>query len=349
MTQMITFNNLRPNEELAKKLAPEFTKVMISGQYIGGEEVEKFEGEFADYIGSEHCIAVGNGFDALQIALKACEIGTGNLVAATNAPIPTWAAVYNARANIFPVDPDDDYLIKHEIHRNVDVTIPVHLYGNPIDKEEIEKMMLDSVVIEDAAQAVGSSTHGSKAGSIGHMGCFSFYPTKNLGCYGDGGAIVTNDAALAKEARLLRRYGKPGAINSCLDPLQAAFLRVRLQTLDEENQRRADMATLYRMNLEDCEQVTLPPYYYHKVYNYHQFVIRALGRDELQRWLKVNHIETMVHYRDLPETMFGYPSISVMAKYFSKRVLSLPIANVSMKDVVYISEKIKEFYDAKSA
>jgi len=189
---MIMFNNLIPSKDTAKDLFPAFSRVMTSGRYIGGEEVELFEREFANYVGSAHCIAVGNGFDALQIALKAVGIGPGKTVAVpTNTCIPTWAAVHNVGATIVPVEPADEYLITAKyipcdaedaivpVHL-LDAIIPVHLYGNPISKNEIDKMILSgAVVIEDACQAHGSYADGHHAGTMGHMGCFSFYPTKN--------------------------------------------------------------------------------------------------------------------------------------------------------------------------
>ena len=349
---MITFNNLKPDSELANQLAVAFIDVMCSGQYIGGDEVEQFEKEFAAYVGAKHCIAVGNGFDALQIALKIVGVKKGSKVAIpTNTCLPTWLAAHNVGADIIPVDPLGNHLISHaDINYPVDVVIPVHLYGNPVSFENISRMKENSIVIEDACQAHGSYSDGHHAGTMGDMGCFSFYPTKNLGCYGDGGAIVTNNYRFAEQARRLRRYGEKDAINSCLDPLQAAFLRIKLKNLYGENERRLDMATYYRIKLEDCKQVTLPVYEYNKIYNYHQFVITVPRRDELKEWLKKNNIETMVHYHDLPYRTFPTPNNnknSKMAYYLSNRVLSLPIANVTSSEIDIISRSIKEFYADK--
>lgn len=345
---MITFNSLTPtNPVILDALTRAYVRVMESGRYIGGDEVEAFEREFADYVDANYCIAVGNGFDALQIAMKAAEIGPGSHVGVpTNTCIPTWAAVYNVGAQPVPIEPGDNFLISPDnIPDDLDAVIPVHLYGNPISYLDIIYEM-PGVIIEDACQAHGAYYKGEHVGTAGNMGCFSFYPTKNLGAFGDGGAIVTNNWGLAERCRQLRRYGEPGAINSCLDPLQAAFLRVKLKYLEAENDIRRGRASLYRYYLADCKSIELPIAERGKTYNYHQFVIKATRRDDLQEYLLSRGIETMVHYRELPASVF--PTVTSYkpskAVELSNCILSLPIANVSSLEVEQVCDAIKEYY-----
>lgn len=346
---MITFNNLEPSPYEKKKLKAIIDRVFNSGRYIGGVEVEQFEHEFADYVGAKHCIAVGNGYDALYIALKANNIGRGTRVAVpTNTCTPTWAAVYNTGATLVPIEPYNGHLIcqvSFSHVKSVDVVIPVHLYGTPIHEKDMNYMCENYLVIEDACQAHGAYIEKKHAGTFGDMGCFSFYPTKNLGCMGDGGAIVTDQDELAEKARGLRRYGMPGAVNSCLDSIQAAILRYRLRWLANGNLRRLVYARFYDEFLATCEYVTTPNISQNTPNN-HQFVIMAESRDILQRWLATQGIETMIHYPVLPHELFGFSDRKFSrTRKINSKILSLPIANVTKDDVIYICDKIKEFYD----
>lgn len=351
---MITFNDLKPDNHLMQQLSQAYLETMNSGCYIGGESVESFEKQFARYLRVKHCIAVGSGYDALYIALKACGIGHGKKVAVpTNTCIPTWSAIYNSGANIVPIDWFENYVITSDIPRYVDAVIPVHLYGIPVKLDHINEMKSFAIVIEDACQAHGSMSYQEYAGTMGHMGCFSFYPTKNLGCFGDGGAIVTNRDDLAQKARMLRRYGTPGAINSCLDPLQAEFLKIKLRYLESINDIRRRNASLYAKYLSENEHIILPcdrPDD-HATYNYHQFVIQLSKRDYLKSYLHARRIQTMIHYKDIPGDMFNVydPHISTkeqskQARRLSNSVLSLPIANVNDKEIEMVSIRINQYF-----
>lgn len=320
------FIDLTPTGQLRRQLDDAYERVMSSGCYIGGAEVEAFEREWAEYIGTRYCVACGNGFDALWLMLQWYGIGTGWRVGvpAWTAP-PTWAAVEVTGAQ--PVD-FDEWLCSFNII--------VHLYGIPARP-------VGKTFIEDCAQAHGATVNGKRCGSLGLAGCWSFYPTKNLGAYGDGGAITTDDEALAAELRLLRSYGKPGAINSRLDPLQAAFLRVKLRYLDGWNSRRRDIAEMYLTGLRDVP-VTLPQVPADCEAVWHQFVIQTPRRDELQAHLAAQGIPTMIHYPTPPHRALGYDYDLPEADRLAAQVLSLPIGpHLTDGDVEQVVEAIREW------
>lgn len=323
------FYDLTPTGQLRSQLDDAYNRVMCSGQYIGGGEVEAFEREWAEYIGVQHCVACGNGFDAIQLVLRAKSASSPVLVPAWTA-IPTWAAVIAL----------DGTPIPHETWHWDDVpysTIMVHLYGIPV--EPITK--LD---IEDCAQAHGATINGKHCGALGLAGCWSFYPTKNLGAYGDGGAITTDDEALATELRLLRSYGKPGAINSRLDPLQAAFLRVKLRYLDGWNTRRREIAAAYYAGLDSLPGITLPTVPARCIPVWHQFVIRTPKRDELRAFLAERGIPTMVHYPVPPHRVLGYDYDLPEADRLAREVLSLPIGpHLGDEEVSQVIEAVREW------
>jgi len=346
---MITFCDLQPrNYNLNRDLQAAYDRVMGSGWYIGGYEVEAFEAEFAEYVGSNHCVAVGNGYDALYIALLCGEISKGDLVGVpSNTCIPTWMAAENVGGAIQVFEPTSErlsfgkYTLSYYSAMQVcRFMIPVHLYGQPVMPQDIKAMRDYSFVVEDACQAHGTRVNGRHVGTFGQMGCFSFYPTKNLGAFGDGGAIVTDHAYLAERARELRRYGTQTAINSCLDPLQAAFLRAKLKYFDQENEKRIIRSEIYYELLENCEEIFLPFRYDEQ--NFHQFVIWAEDRDKLQKHLADRGVQTMVHYRDIPGEMFKI--VTPIASQLSRHVLSLPIASATHSEIEYVCAKIKEFY-----
>ena len=246
----IPFLDLKaPYLELRNELDEAYQRVMASGWYILGEEVEEFEQEFAAYCEVKHCIGVGNGLDALHLILRACGIGAGaEVIVPANTYIATWLAISYAGAVPVPVEPDqntyniDPGRIKRAVTRRTRAIMPVHLYGQPADTDSILSIAkeYDLKVIEDAAQAHGARYKNQSAGSLGDAAGWSFYPGKNLGALGDAGAITTNDDGLAERIRMLRNYGskvkyynEAKGFNSRLDPLQAAFLRVKLRKLDE--------------------------------------------------------------------------------------------------------------------
>lgn len=352
--------------ELQSELEAAFHRVMTSGWYILGKEVEAFEQEFAEYCGVDHCIAVGNGLEAIHLVLRALGVGPGDeVIVPGNTFIATWLAVSYTGAVPVAVEPDeqtfnlDPEQLQQAVTDRTRAIIPVHLYGQPAAMERIrafaERKRLK--VIEDAAQAHGARCQGRRVGGLGNAGCFSFYPGKNLGAYGDGGAVTTNDAGLAQQLRLLRNYGASRkyhseimGFNSRLDELQAAFLRVKLGRLDEWNERRAEVAHWYRQALQAVPDLTLPfvPAWADPVW--HLFVIQHPRRDELQQALHQAGIGALLHYPIPPHQSEAYyrgrwkggklPATERLAR----EVLSLPMSpHMTQADVHRVAEVIGAF------
>ncbi len=288
-------------------------KVLDSGSYILGEEVSAFEREFATYIGVQRAIGVGSGTDALHLALRTSDIGPGDaVITASHTAVATVAAIELTGATpiLVDIDPDtftmDPSRLKLAIaaHSNVRAVIPVHLYGHPADMPAIMSVAGDRslIVIEDCAQAHGASIGGRKTGSWGHMAAFSFYPTKNIGALGDGGALVTNDDALAERAELLRQYGwhtryvsDIAGLNSRLDEIQAAILRIKLRNLDRENSKRQELASIYDAAFSSrnlCIPIVRPDVRH----AYHQYTLQLPERDQCRDRLEVNGIQTAILY-----------------------------------------------------
>ena len=264
--QIIPFLDLRASYlELKTALDSAFQRVMASGWYILGEELKAFEAEFAEYCNVKYCVGVGNGLDALHLILRAMDIGQGDeVIVPSNTFIATWLAVSYAGATPVPVEPDeatyniDPSKIEAAITEKTKAIMPVHLYGQPADMDPILKIAARHhlKVIEDAAQAHGARYKGKRTGSLGDAAGFSFYPGKNLGAFGDGGAVTTNDSTLAERVRRLSNYGSQvkyahdvKGFNSRLDELQAALLRVKLRHLDAWNGRRRQIAAQYLRKL----------------------------------------------------------------------------------------------------
>lgn len=290
-------------------------RVLDGGMYILGEEVARFEEEFAHYLGVQHAVGVGSGTDALHIALRACGVGPGDTVlTVSHTAVATVAAVEltGATAVLTDIDPatatmDVNSLadaIEKQRSGRIKAIIPVHLYGHPADMPAImtlaERHGLK--VIEDCAQSHGAALDGRKTGTWGHIAAFSFYPTKNLGALGDGGAVVTNDRTLADRLRLLREYGwreryvsDCAGLNTRLDELQAAVLRVKLRYLDKENARRRELARIYDAILSTTP-VTAPRGWQRADHVYHQYVVQSDRRDALRSFLKANGVGTLIHY-----------------------------------------------------
>ena len=288
-------------------------KVLESGCYILGEEVLAFEREFAAYIGVRRAIGVGSGTDALHLALRASDIGPGDaVITASHTAVATVAAIELAGATPILVDIDSDTFtmdpsrlkLAVAAHSNVRAVIPVHLYGHPADMPAIMSVAGDRglIVIEDCAQAHGASLGGRKTGSWGHMAAFSFYPTKNIGALGDGGALVTNDDALAERAELLRQYGwhtryvsDIAGLNSRLDEIQAAILRIKLRNLDRENSKRQELASIYDAAFSS-RNLRIPIVRPDVRHVYHQYTLQLSGRDQCRDRLEVNGIQTTILY-----------------------------------------------------
>lgn len=333
--------------ELNSELDAAYHRVMNSGWYVLGSEVEAFEEEFAEYCEAKYCISVGNGLDALHLTLRAMEIGVGDeVIVPANTYIATWLAVSYAGAKPVPVEPDkktfniDPDKIEAAITDLTRAIIAVHLYGQPADMDRINRIAGQHglMVIEDAAQAHGALYKGSKVGSLANAAGFSFYPTKNLGAFGDGGAVTTNDSSLAEKVRMLRNYGskqknshETKGFNSRLDELQAAFLRVKLGHLDEWNARRQQVAAYYSDKLANVIGLVAPfvPPWANPVW--HLYVLRLSNRPKFQRLLDASGVQSMIHYPIPPHLQEAYKK-SYSGKFnlkltdkLSNEVLSIPM------------------------
>jgi len=342
----VPFLNLgRMHDEIRVPLDAAFHRVLNSGWFILGPEVDAFEAEFADYCGAKHCIGVGNGLDALHLLLRAYGIGPGDeVLVPTNTFIATWLAVSRSGATPVPVEPCaathniDPNALTAAITPSTRAIIPVHLYGQPADMDAISAVARRHalVVIEDAAQAQGARYKRRRVGGLGDAAATSFYPGKNLGALGDAGAVLTNDSAIADRVRQLRNYGLRSkyrhdvqGCNSRLDEMQAAFLRVKLARLDGWNARRSKLASQYASQLHDLD-LGLPgvPEWAEPVW--HLYVVRSRQRDALQAHLEHSEIATMIHYPVPPHLQKCYPEYSrrslPIAETLAAEVLSLPLS-----------------------
>jgi len=350
----VPFLELRPAyDELRAELDAAYHRVMDSGWYLLGGELEQFEAEFAAYCQADFCVGVGNGLDALYLILKACGIGAGDeVIVPSNTYIATWLAVSYAGATPVPVEPDPETFniapgnIEAAITSKTRAIMPVHLYGQAADMDPIMSIARKRKlkVIEDNAQAHGAHYKGRRTGSLGDAAATSFYPAKNLGAFGDAGAVTTNDAELAARVRALRNYGSKKkyhhdcqGYNSRLDELQAAFLRVKLKKLDEWNARRRAVAARYLSDLRGTPALKLPcvPEWAEPVW--HLFAVRHPRRDEFQSSLAGAGIATLIHYPIPPHLSGAYatagwkPGLPAAAGTFplaeeiAKTELSLPM------------------------
>ena len=334
-------------KEIRHELTLAFEKVLDSGSFILGEEVSQFELEFAEYCGTSFCVGVANGLDALTLILRAYNIGPGDeVIVPTNTYIATWLAVSNCGAIPVGVEPElfthniDPLSIRKSITKKTKAIIAVHLYGQPADMDPIVELgrEYDLKIIEDAAQAHGARYKGSRAGSLGDAAGFSFYPGKNLGAFGDGGAVTTNCEELATKIKILRNYGSQvkyqndiKGVNSRLDEMQAAFLRVKLKKLDEWNKRRSKIANLYTENLKNA--AIIPPKISDSMESvWHLYVIRTPKRADLIEELKQSNIDVLIHYPRPPFLQEAYKEMRInerqfpIAKLLSNEVLSLPMS-----------------------
>jgi dTDP-4-amino-4,6-dideoxygalactose transaminase len=347
MTVKIPFLDLRASYvELQAEIDAAIARVLNSGWYILGEEVDAFEREFANYCAVQHCVGVANGLDALHLGLLALGVGPGDeVIVPSNTYIATWLAVSHCGARPVPVEPEettfniDPKRIEAAITEKTKVILPVHLYGQAADMSPIIEVARRHglKVLEDAAQAHGAAYRGRRIGGHGDLVAWSFYPGKNLGALGDGGAVTTNDSELAERIRLLRNYGSkvkyvnelPG-FNSRLDPLQAAVLRVKLRHLDLWNARRGSIAELYRSRLQGASLV-LPAVPVWSSPVWHLFVILHPHRDVLQKGLEERGIGTLIHYPIPPHAQRAYTNLSYergafpLAERLAEQCLSLPI------------------------
>lgn len=309
--------DLRPGfVELQAEILEAIARVCRGGVYVLGSEVEAFEREFARFCGVRHCVGVGNGTDAIALTLRACDVGAGDeVIVSAYTAVATWMAVSMVGATPVGVDVRGDTYnmdaaaVEAAITSRTRAVIAVHLFGQPADLAAIERIAAPNglVLVEDAAQAHGARYRGAVVGGLALAASWSFYPTKNLGAIGDGGAITTNDDSLADRLRLLRSYGwrtrsnsEILGVNSRLDELQAALLRVKLAHLNEWNQRRRELAARYRDGLATAEGVTLPNVPGWAQPAWHQFVVGVQERDSVRSALASTGVKTLVHYDPLP-------------------------------------------------
>ncbi|MRV71393.1 aminotransferase class V-fold PLP-dependent enzyme [Duganella sp. FT92W] len=347
--------------EIQDELSAALQRVIHSGWLIAGQELSSFEKEFAESCGVKHCIGVANGLDALFLLLQAYGIGPADeVLVPSNTFIATWLAVSRCGATPVPVEPlDGTYninpaAIKAAITTKTRAIMPVHLYGQVADMDPINEIAREHglIVIEDAAQAQGAEYRGRRAGGLAHGAATSFYPGKNLGALGDGGAVLTNDPEIAAKIKRLRNYGSEVkyqhdeiGCNSRLDELQAAFLRIKLSKLDSYNARRREIAAAYNHGLANLP-ITLPEVPEWALPVWHLYVIRCANRDQLQQKLAERGIGTMVHYPIPPHRQKCYEAFShynmPIAESMAAELLSLPMSpTMSDEQVAFVIDSVR--------
>ena len=350
--------------ELQSQIDDAVARVLASGHYILGPQVDAFESEFAAYCEANHCIGLANGLDALHLALRAMDVGPGDeVIVPSNTYIATWLAVSQCGATPVPVEPVeatyniDPALIEAAITARTRVILPVHLYGQPADMDPILAIARKHGlrVLEDAAQAHGARYKGQRIGAHGDVVAWSFYPGKNLGALGDAGAVTTNDPELADRIRVLRNYGsrvkyvnEVQGYNSRLDPVQAAVLRVKLAHLDAWNVRRVDVAAAYMHGLTGIG-LALPHVPEWAAPAWHLFVVRHPERDVLQQRLSDTDVGTLIHYPIPPHKQAAYadagfaPEAFPIASRMADEVLSLPIGpHLQREDALRVVQAVRQ-------
>jgi dTDP-4-amino-4,6-dideoxygalactose transaminase len=362
----VPFGDLRRQyQAMRSEIDQAIHRVLERGWFVLGREVEEFEHEFAAYVGARHAIGVGSGTEAIHLALVAAGVGYGDeVITAANTCVPTVSAISFAGATPVLVDIDptsynlDPAKLEAAITPRTKAILPVHLYGQAADMDPILEIGSRSQipVIEDVAQGHGATYKGRRLGTLGIAGCFSFYPSKNLGAFGDGGAIVTDDDEMAARLRRLRNYGedrryyhKTKGYNSRLDELQAAILRAKLPHLDRWNARRREIANIYNREITN-PTVTKPAELGYGLHNYHLYVIRCERRDELQQHLASCGVTTLIHYpvpihlqeaySDLNRRVGDFP----VTEECAKQVLSLPMfPELSDEEAHYVATCVNSF------
>jgi dTDP-4-amino-4,6-dideoxygalactose transaminase len=355
------------HQDLKTELAQAFNEVLDSGWFIQGNQLALFEQEYASYCNTKHCIGVGNGLDALHLILRAYDIGAGDeVIVPSNTYIATWLAASYAGATPVPVEPDlatyniSAELIEAAITPRTKAIMAVHLYGQVADMDAINSIAnkYGLKVIEDAAQSQGALYKGRLSGGLGDAAGHSFYPGKNLGALGDGGAITTNDDALADKLRMLRNYGSQlkyknelKGFNSRLDELQAGFLRVKLKKLTVWNQQRKTLANVYQQGLQGVAELTLPyvPQWADPVW--HLYVVRSKRRDDLQQYLQSIGIGTVIHYPIPPHLQGAYTELNLtpgslpISEKIHSEIISLPLdPYLSIADTASVIEAVRQFH-----
>jgi dTDP-3-amino-3,4,6-trideoxy-alpha-D-glucose transaminase len=366
----VPFNDLdAAYRELEEAIDAAAKRVLASGRFILGTEVEQFERSFAHHVKAEHCVGVGSGLDALTLALDAVGVGRNDevIVPAATA-VPTWLAVSRLAARPVPAAVDaatftlDPVALEAAITDRTRAIVPVHLYGHPADLDAIAGIAREYglPVADDAAQAHGARYHERPIGTLTSATAFSFYPTKNLGGVGDGGAVTTNDRAIAERVRMLRNYGESEKNrNECLgwssrlDPVQAAILRVKLGKLDEWNSRRRRVAARYRRAFGGLRWLQLPSEAPWAMHVYHLYVIRVPHRDELVRHLAANSVATAIHYPVPPYRQPAYRDLPMPQPVgdldaIHRELLSLPMGpHLSDEQIDHVIDSVSRFSDAR--
>jgi dTDP-4-amino-4,6-dideoxygalactose transaminase len=354
---------------IREQLDAAYHRVMESGWFIMGPELEAFETEFAHYCEVKHCLGVGNGLEALHLLLCAYGIGPGDeVIVPSNTFIATWLAVTECGATPVPVEPRVDThninpaLIADAITSRTRAIIPVHLYGQPADMDPINELAAKYglLVIEDAAQAQGARYKSRRAGSLGHAAATSFYPGKNLGALGDGGAVLTDDDAIAAKVKQLRNYGSMvkyqhnlTGYNSRLDEMQAAFLRVKLTVLDEWNSCRRKIATQYSRLLKSAVGIDTPSVLEYAESVWHLYVIRSKQREALKEYLEQQGVTTVIHYPIPPHRQACYQEFKghplPIAETLAGEVLSLPMSSsLEVVEMEYVAKNVLSFQQSST-
>lgn len=333
---------------LKKEFDDTYQKVMNNGWFILGQEVSEFEKEFASYCGTKHCIGTANGLESMFLVLKSWGVKEGDeVIVPSNTYIATWLAISHTGATPKPVEPNestyniDPEKIESAITENTKAILPVHLYGQPADMDKINEIArkYNLKTLEDSAQGHGATYKNKKTGNLGDAAAFSFYPSKNLGAFGDGGAVTTNDDELAESIKTMRNYGSHKkyvndviGYNSRLDELLASFLRIKLRVLDEWNNHRKNIADWYIENIpKNFPEWILPKIPEKSTPCWHLFVIGTKNRDEMQKKLLENKIKTQIHYPIPPHLQKAYSYLGYqsgdwpIAEKLANQVLSLPM------------------------
>jgi dTDP-4-amino-4,6-dideoxygalactose transaminase len=352
---------------LRSQVEDAFQEVLSVNKFILGARLAAFETEFASYCGTTHCVGVGNGLDALTFALQALALKTGDeVIVPAHTYIATWLAVSRTKATLVPVDAEpntfniDSQRLEQVINQNTKVIIPVHMYGQACNMTAIDLIAGKHhlLIVEDNAQAHGALWLQKRTGSFGVINATSFYPTKNLGALGDGGAITTNDGDLAAYVRRNRNYGMETknvtvdhGVNSRLDEIQAAILSLKLEKLDQWNDMRREIARLYLEYLHGVGDLQLPLSDKEAHHVYHLFVVRTSARDRLRQHLLDNGIETMIHYPNPPHLQPVYSDLGwargsfPTAEEIAGNALSLPLwPGMTEGQVAHVVENIRQFY-----
>jgi dTDP-4-amino-4,6-dideoxygalactose transaminase len=370
---MIPFVNLKAQyESLESEIQKAITNVLVKTDFILGNDVAAFENEFAQYCGSKYAVSLDSGISALELGLRALGVGPGDEVITVSFTfIATVSSISftGAKPVLVDIDPAtyniDCSKIEQAITPRTKAIMPVHLYGQPVNMDELMSLARKHglKVIEDACQSHGAMYKGKRVGTFGDIGCFSFYPGKNLGAYGDGGALVTEDESLAEKIKMLRNYGQREkynhvflAYNRRLDTMQAAVLRVKLPHLDTWNTKRANAASIYNELLAGTPDLTTPVQREDRTHVYHLYVLRHPKRDEMLEYLKNNGVMAGLHYPIPVHQQPCYEELGVskntlpVSEEVAKQVISLPMyPELTLEEIKHVAKHVKEFANSRAA